>query len=479
MISKRDLLFLIPIPIIALCNIIIPFTNDARIFQGVARLVDYNGIFPYSLDAAWEIKPLGNRLINYILYKLVSPFLDFNSPEYAMAVKTVAVLFAILCCYFFARSFKDRQIPIFSITAIAVLTPMNFIIMQAEWYSVLFSLVCIGLLLREKMSAYAAAGIVLFFIFLLKGITGLLVVPIFCFIFIWYDNYYRFFERAFAAFIGFVSAGFLFLFSCLTFFPHAIPDMMMAAQLARVGQYSVVIYINSMTEKLSTISAYIPALFFTFIVGFYLLATVKLPRTKYAALWLMWLSTFAIVFIQGEFFIYHYAVLIIPGILSIILQLRCGPPEQHRTVYAVAIGGMLLLWAIFNSPVGLITAAEVQYYQPEFEHAIEANALFDIPSQPSVLYLDPGSAPYFFSPNSSCRYSTPLPVQRHRPEWNVSFLPAYAQEYSCIMNYSGKYIIGLDWWFGKDLPERAEIYEKMNRDYVHVYNKSWDIWERR
>jgi hypothetical protein len=47
------------------------------------------------------------------------------------------------------------------------------------------------------------------------------------------------------------------------------------------------------------------------------------------------------------------------------------------------------------------------------------------------------------------------------------------------MAYNGTYIISLDWWFGKDIPERAEIYEKFNREYIHVYNGSWDIWKKK
>lgn len=478
--DKRDLLFLLPLPIVALSTILIPFTNDARIFQGVARLVDYYGTFPTSLDIAWEMKPIGNRLINYLLYKIGTLFTDFGSPLYPIIVKGIAVIFAILCCYYFARSFKkELVIPLFSITTIAVLTPMNFIFMQAEWFSVLLTLVSIGLLMRQSLWGYVGAGSLMFFVFLLKGISGLLIVSVICFIYLICKNDYLSFEKSFDACIGFCIAGIVFMIMCFTIFPHSLPDMMMAARLARVGQYSLSIYVNSMFEKLLTISAYIPAFFFTAIIGFYQLATIKLERIKYAALWIMWIAAFAIVFIQGEFFIYHYFVIILPGIAAFVIELYRSDETRRKTLYILSIASMLGLWAIFNSPVGMITTTENELYAGEFVNSAYANEKWDISNESSVLFLDPGSAPYFFLTNSSCRYSGPLPVQRHRPEWDVSYLSAYKEEYQCIMNYTGKYIVGLDWWFGEDLPERAEIYQKFNSEYIHVYNGSWDIWERK
>jgi hypothetical protein len=140
---------------------------------------------------------------------------------------------------------------------------------------------------------------------------------------------------------------------------------------------------------------------------------------------------------------------------------------------------MVILWLIFTSTFGLITAVENQIWTDENRHAAEAKALFDIEDQPSTLYLDTGTAAYFFHTNTSCRYTGVLPVQRHRPEWNTTNLRAYADLYDCIMDYDGKYIIGMDWWFGRGLPEREEIYRKIDNEYTLVYNASWDIYQRK
>ena len=476
--TKRDLFFLLPIPIVAIAYILIPFTNDVRIFQGVARLVDYYGSFPSSLDAAWEMKPLGNRLIHYLLYKMVTPLTDFGSPLYPVLVKAVCVVVALVCCWYFATSFTKERVPIFAISSLALLTATNFVVMQAEWFAVLACLVCIGMLNRDNLGAYTVSGFLMFFMFLLKGISGLLIIPILCYLYIVTENPYVFFERTAYAFLGFLMAGAAFLAMCLTVFPHAIPDMMMSAALARVGQYPVTTYLNSMFAGMGTLSMYVPAFVFTVAIGLYVLVTVRLSKLKFAALLLMWLVPFLMVLAQGEFFLYHYFVLIFPGILSVV-YLATSEPGDLRVLYSLVLIPMLALWLIFNSPVGIVTKDEVAFYAGEMPNADEANRLFNISDQAEVLFLDPGASVYFFSPNTSCRYSAPLPVQRHTAQWNLTGLPAYQEEYTCIMNYSGRFVVGLDWWLGRDLPERREIYEKFDRGYVKVWNKSWDIYQRR
>jgi hypothetical protein len=475
--SWRDALYLLPLPFVTLSFILIPMTNDMRIFQGVARVTDYFGAFPFSLDRAWEIKPLGNRLMEYLIYKLVTLITPFGSPLYSPLVKLTAAIIVLLCCWYFASKFKEHQIPMFAVCAYAFLTVMNFLALQAEWWSALFSLVALGLLLSDKRYAYALCGVVLLFIFLLKGITGLLIIPILCAAYLLDED---FMQKAPIALFSFFFSGLCFFLLCLTIFPNAIPDMLMSAQLARVGQHPYPVLINSMFEKFFTLAAYLPAFLFAVVIGFYQYATVRLPKMKYLALTLLWLFPLAIVFAMGEFFLYHYAVLIFPAIVSIAFYVRNPPTVASlQTIFSFCIFTMIILWLIFTSTFGLITAVENQIWTDENKHAAEAKVLFDIEQQPSTLYLDTGTAAYFFHTNTSCRYTGVLPVQRNRPEWNTTNLRAYADLYSCIMAYDGEYIIGMDWWFGRDLPQREEIYRKIDNEYTLVYNQSWDIYQRK
>lgn len=65
--------FIILIPF-SFSYLISPLNDDTRIYQGVASLTDYFGSFPANINNAWEIKPIANRGINYILYKISTLF---------------------------------------------------------------------------------------------------------------------------------------------------------------------------------------------------------------------------------------------------------------------------------------------------------------------------------------------------------------------------------------------------------------------
>ena len=135
-------------------------------------------------------------------------------------------------------------------------------------------------------------------------------------------------------------------------------------------------------------------------------------------------------------------------------------------------------WAILSAP-------DNSYYQRHVSDAQYIFSRFHIDQQPFVLYLDYGDAPYFLHANSSCRYISPLIVARSRDDHNLSYLPEYQEEYQCVMQYQGQYIImGPDDpiadWFGENQTVRATIMEKIHQNYTLAYDSSsWRVLERR
>ena len=123
-------------------------------------------------------------------------------------------------------------------------------------------------------------------------------------------------------------------------------------------------------------------------------------------------------------------------------------------------------------------------YFDENAKAIEVK--FNLSKENTLLYLDTGSAPYYFTTNSSCRYVAPLVIQRMNPNRTVvSTLPAYNEEYICIMNYSNRYILAdgplgkADGWFGTDSPEKVAIVNKVHSEYNEVFDGAWTVYERK
>jgi hypothetical protein len=67
----------------------------------------------------------------------------------------------------------------------------------------------------------------------------------------------------------------------------------------------------------------------------------------------------------------------------------------------------------------------------------------------------------------------------------VSTLPAYNEEYTCIMNYSNRYILAdgplgkADGWFGVDSIEKKNIVKKVDDEYTDVFSGAWSLYERK
>ena len=140
---------------------------------------------------------------------------------------------------------------------------------------------------------------------------------------------------------------------------------------------------------------------------------------------------------------------------------------------------VLAVFFVMHSSVGVFTKIERDFWGNKEMLADKVDALTNIRSEQSILYLDAGEAPYLFEVNSSCRYLSPLPIQRDRPDWNLSALAAYQEAYSCVMNYTGEYIVadGNGGWFGYDNPRKKPILDKLNREYQIVWNKSWVVYK--
>ena len=156
-----------------------------------------------------------------------------------------------------------------------------------------------------------------------------------------------------------------------------------------------------------------------------------------------------------------------------------------KKLFPALIFAVVVVYLIYFSWFGSFTDYESTFYGTRMQDAAEINALYHLDMQPSVLYLEPGDAPYFIHANSSCRYIAPLPLIRYRDNWNLSNLPQYWQTYYCVADYQGEYIVmeqggdkALD-WFGESQQVRAPLVGLIKENYTVVYNKSWRVWERK
>ena len=480
------LLYLIILPFTAISFVLTPLTNDTRIFTGAEAIADTFYKLPYGWDAAYEVKPIGNRIVNWMLYKVANAFVPFTSNDYThfgYVVKLTALIILVACCWYISRRIKFPYA--FPFLFMAFACEANFGIMMSEWFAVLFSLVAIALCFEKNRNWQYVAGAICLAVGLLKSITILMVIPVVCAILLlggtidW--------KKAIA---GYFVAGIAFLIACLTVWPYSISDMLMSRMIAHVGMYDYTtllqwFWITQLRTNLPiALWLFVPAIDIGFVACVFMLLyySKKQDLIKTLLMGAMWAIPVAIVFIQSEFIIYHYIVILLAAIIS--TALITTKSSKGAALIIIAIMLIFPSYIAINSVVGSFTTYEYTFWQQKEQNADEINARYDLINQSSLLYLDPGDANFYFHANSSCHYITPMPVERSTDIWNLTGLWQFNDTHTCIMSYQGKYIVAdinggmVTGYYGKGILIRKEIMDMIKANYTLKDSKSWDVYER-
>jgi len=466
-----------------------PFCNDVAIFQGVAFIADRYYQFPQSVDISWEAKPIGNRLINYLLLKATELFVPFNEQvAFAIVAKILVLLAVFLLAGYFAYIIKGEYT--FWIVFFSFVTCLNFCAMQAEYYAAGLSLLAIALMVSQNKYAQVFAGFLIFFIAMIKGITFFLFIPILC-------GAYLLDKRSQNAIVnvlvGFCSMGVLVIITQLTIWKNMLPDLLLAPVITGVGRWPVTDTIQIFIIQSFITLYYIPVLAVA-AMGIVLLLTSKTfdakERTAFIA---MWIVPAAMILIHSENFAYQFFIYVVPAVVTVVICARKLEALWYRnekkqliisSVIPVAIIWMFLALMVLNSWNGIMPGAEGNVYRWQKENAAEINRLYDLPNQSSILYLDAGAAPYYFMANSTSRYICPLPLQRSTPEWNHRGNYAVEQTYQDALDYDGEFIVGdgafgFEDWVGLRYDDRKELREKLENEYQIVWHDNWVIYKRK
>lgn len=445
-------------------------TDDVRIYLGVGHLTDMMG----GIDNAWEIKPPGNRVLFYLLSKIPETGL-----QYQIFLKAAVAIAAILIIAYFAIQVSRKMNAdfdiVFTLSIIAMFAISDYVMLEVEWFCVLIMMLMIGALLSDNEYLWEIAGILCLPLFLMKGISLLYIPAVIALVHVIddrsliHDNI-PFYSGAVWGIVGGVILQ-------LTIFPHMLQDMILSS-LVGVIKTDLLTHIIQFTTMTMTAYWFVPSIG----VGLGLLCAVyyydvlKHPR-RFVFLLISWACVAAIPFIQGEYFQYQYAGMILTSIISILyfMQLETG----WKYIFPVVAAIMILMWIIYAVSWGPIVGGyHTTYWDQRDSEAAYITENF-LQNQTSVLYLDPGDAPYYFRLKSASRYICPLPVQRDLGGTALSGTDAYTTNLQDIMNYQGGYIIGYQGWFFKNMtPDKQMIADKLGSGYTIVYNKSWTVWQR-
>lgn len=327
MLFNRVLHFVV-LPIVALSYILTPLTNDLRIYLGVANIATHYFPFPQSIDLAWEIKPVMNRLINYIFYNVASSFVDMsNLFWFGIAIKILGLIVVVLVSWYFA---KQINIPYtFATTFLTLTTLSNFFIMQAEYWMLIFSILCLSLMLTKSPYKIFIAGCLIPIITLFKGISGLMLIPIVCAAFLIEDAHitsirgYLWDNRYFIA--GMAFSGFVFLILQLTIWPHIVSDALMSPYLSNAGKLSAWLSFLRFILNFILLPMYLPIMTVGFAFCAFFVARIRYLNDRWVSLAyiLLWVTPVIILIPQGEYFVYHYTGFAFSALVTLAMSERC------------------------------------------------------------------------------------------------------------------------------------------------------------
>ena len=446
----------------------IPLTDDVRVFLSAAMNADR-----YGLDSAWEVKTIGNKALFYTIWEL---FKSVPEAYFVFTMKFIIGILVLAICWYFAKMVQQSRgnnpFLVFAITCTGLFLIHPFCIFQSEWFAVIGSILALTILLENSEHCsyfgFGLVGVILGLVGFLKLSTFIMIVPVIIawILIIGRKNVCEWdIVHVIEGFIGTIIAGFII---CLLWLPHAIPDMFLSMELVQANQIRPVtadIVTTLSTGIISTPLDIVPILTGTAVA--LVLAGIlyyggheenkKLP--EYLLYALMWGACFLSAWAAREFFAYHYAVLIFPAIITLIM-LREG-------IVIFAIFCACIMASLYIVPQFGELSGYMHFLKTADSDAQQIKEI--VGGEKELLYLDYGEAPFYLRVPNACRYTYPLPVQR-----NLSG-DASNEVIGCIENYKGDYVITQPWIESITINKTVTDYLK---NCTWVFNGTWELCRR-
>lgn len=527
--------------------ITVPATGDIKVFIAAANQVKYKGgrgIVP--VFEAWELKGIANRLLMYFIYSVSGWFVSYGEAvNYELAVKTiyaaVVVLSIIISVYMLIKDMKQR-IKYFLIVYFAFFATFTASQLQVEMTCVLLMFFIMACIVHGKLWSLIIAGVASSFLFFFKSIFFLLFISVLSGIVV-YTEEGRLKKREYLVPVVSMALSQLFLIILVKIiYPQEFKDMSAAAEyqstLFSVGSAkSLVSILDDFTNMLNQSIIAIP--FLLVAVLCFVIVLIKFVQTrqwiKFFALLLCWIIPSDIIIVSNTYFIYHYFLLVFPGIICVFVFLKYIDTEINS--FIIFIGGCIafvttvVCWKLKNGydQTGIINYSSLMMvilhlflitlvvfgissfikYQSfvyclvlsvclffwmnyssiispkyrnmkkldEYSMEICKNVFPEDFCEKPVLFLDGGAAPFYIDAQSYSRYFFNLPLQRWHEgkRWEIQ-----EKEYKLIMNYTGKYILYSNWIGIEKYPglkkKIENEYEKIPFSGMFVYSPDWNVF---
>ncbi len=521
-----------------------PLAGDIKVFiaaENQVKFKDTNGL--RAVFEAWELKGIANRLFMYLLYRAAEKFVTYGDiVQFEIAVKFIYGIVMVIVMTATALMISDERIrraEVFFMEFVAVFATYTASQMQTEMTAVVLSFFVSACLIREKRWSSIIAGITGAFLLFFKSILIVLFLAavlgavlykgventekknIICAVSVMAVS-----EILLAGFVG-------------IYYPQEFRDMSLASELQATlfsagSAVSLDSIWNHFTNWFTQSVVAIPFLLIG-VASTEILVIGYLKRREWmemALLLSMWILVIDIIVVSNKYFIYHYFLLVLPGLISVLIVTK----KEKVHGLAVSAGGFsaflftLVCWGmkdgykqtgIINYSTVLLVIIHVLFLfsfyseglkylknisiyvlltvcaffwmnyssliSPKYrslknlsstsEQICKAAAIPADFSKEPVLFLDDGTAPFYMDAPSYSRYFFNLPMQRwsEGDAWDIQ-----KKEYERLMQYDGKYIV-YSGWFGIDkypqLKDKIDTeYERLENSGLFLYSPDWNVF---
>lgn len=514
-----------------------PFNENVRSQFSAARQADFRGWFPGNIVEAWDIKPIGHRMMIYGFYRVAGSLVAFQEkPTFELLVHglclggIMAGLAVVRRVIQGAPGSDARGMPTSAgLGLVSILAVSYYVILEPEWFASLLLLAAIGLTVSESPVAAVAAGLVASVLLPLKGVTVLLVpiVPV-TWLLMGLD-----WRRRSIPFLGGLSLGLALTVLFFLLYPQSWQDLVDATAYQKsIGGFAPVRRgLRTIGVGFGGAMTYAPMLYVGLVCTL-LVALAGIARRSFRDTLLLlaaWGCAVAVVMIQGKWFGYHYAVAIVPALLSVVtwcsdrysawreslpmasrwrlVVLAClgilifaaitwrYAPDQRGMLPAVCMVTAILAVGLVQGdrlarrwrglPTFVAILAGIGWtclaapWTPQARSAALAGAeqlayfseldrRHRLSEEPSLLFLEGGEASYFITPKSALRWIYPLPLQRVHSNPDIIHSAVHASALEQALHYEGQYIIMDATWMRSDQRLLPTLSEKIDREYEVV-----------
>ncbi len=480
-------------------------SGDVAAFIAAGRQADYYGAFPGNVYEAWELKPLGHRILWRLLYRastLIAPYEDKVLFE-----PTIRLLYSLLSILVILVSIRLARAPLrhvgisppaaFAFLGLAFFGMNNWALMQAEHSALLLAIPAAALSLRPEIGARFAAGVLLSLLVTLKGVTIVLAPQVLLLA----AALPRERRPSLLPTVAGLAAGLVVVaIAAVYVFPREIQDLRNAAAWQGADQLRMEIIAPRLWAFLTSTANGIAVTKLGMAAALALLLfRSRIGRRSAALIGASWIMGLAGLLSQRHLFGYQFLLLWLPAAACagvLLVRWNAAPDASRLRREGVAFGLLLLAlsvgarpfwWLIPFVPLGWLTwvsarprhaaafpafcallvatalagwsvpnvPEQIRRPLPVRELFAEWNHQFQLHQEPEILYLDAGYAAYAIGARSWCRYFFPLPIQRATHRKLLLKLPVTQETLARILQYEGRYIVHHFRWL--PLPKVPEL----------------------